>query len=533
MIYFENTMTINKNQSLLRCNWKEVSIDINKSMEISEKYNIPHTISSALTHIDNVESYLEPILKRDFPNPHNIPNIQEAADMIIRHLDKKIIIFGDYDVDGSTSTAMLIRYLTKIPNISCDFHIPDRLKEGYGPSIDILSKIQCDLIIFLDCGTNAYNEINYLKSRFIKSIVIDHHMKNDIADTILVNPKEDNIFCNLCTAGLVLMLIIVLDSKLNIDKGENYLYLAAIGTICDMMPLTGVNRLIVKHGIRKLNGHIFQIMFNIKAISSYHIGFKIGPILNAGSRMGDSSLAARFLISEDKNLYDKLVLYNEERKTIQKIIINNIKIKENKTFILIYDTWHKGVIGIVASNLVNKYNIPAFVGNIENNIITFSVRSVENIDISQIIFKAKDILIKGGGHAMAGGFSIYKDNIKQLEQIIAEHIKTKMYKTRYYNGNISIFGISKAKKYLHYIEPTGMNNPILIFQIINVRLYSIKEIKSEIFSICFIDILEQTLYTLCFNLELAMKIKKHIKYNIFTSLSEQSTILEDAIVNCT
>lgn len=526
-------MTINKNQSLLLSNWKEVQIDINKSIEISEKYNIPHVISSAITHIDNVESYLNPILKRDFPNPNHIPNIQEAADTIIQYLNKKIIIFGDYDVDGSTSTAILMKYLKNIPNISCDFYIPDRLKEGYGPSIDILSQIQCDLIIFLDCGTNAYKEINYLKSRSIKSIVIDHHMKNDIADTILVNPKEDHIFCNLCTAGLVLMLIIVLDSKLNIDKAENYLYLAAIGTICDMMPLTDINRLIVKHGIRKLNGHIFQTIFDLKSISSYHIGFKIGPILNAGSRMGDSSLAARFLISEDKALYDKLSSYNEERKTIQKIIVNNIKIEEKKKFILIYDKWHKGVIGIVASNLVNKYHIPAFVGHIEDNIVTFSVRSVENIDISQIIFKAQDILIKGGGHAMAGGFSIYQNNIKHLEQIITEYIQIKIYKTRYYNGNISIFGVNRAKKYLHYIEPTGMNNPILIFQIINVRLHTIKEIKAEIFSICFIDILEQTIYTLCFNLELAMKIKKYIKYNIFVSISEQSTILEDAIVNYT
>ena len=524
-----------KKESLLHNVWKEISCNIDKSIEISRRYDIPHIISSIASQKDNPEEYLFPMLKNHFPDPFSVENMQEAVSLIEKHISNRILIFSDYDVDGSTSNAMLYKYLNKL-NVNCNYYIPDRLKEGYGTSIEILKNIQTDLIIFLDCGTNASEEIEYLRSRGIDSLIIDHHIKKRETNCIMINYK------NLCTAGLVLIFIVAMNTKFRILNDLNeYISLAAMGTICDLVPLIGFNRLIVKKGIDILdNNQVLKDIFNLKRISSYEIAFKIGPVLNAGSRMDDSSLATKFLISYSKEIADKLIELNKQRRTMQsiiweKIITSSNNNKKNK-FSLLYDrNWHKGIIGIIASKVVEKNNSTAFIGAQDDKEIVFSARSAGDVDISYVILQAleKKIIIKGGGHRMAGGFSIVEENIDSFKQIVEENINPKEEKTLEYNGNISILGIQKARKFLHYIEPVGMNNPPLIFKLLNLRLVSKKYIQEYLSSITFKDILENKINLLCTDDKLSTMIKDAIRYDLIISIREHSCMLLDAKITDT
>lgn len=540
---------LQSDMSLMNMLWQEKTIDVSRSIAISSQYDIPHIISSAITHCTDIEKYLSPKLHAHFIDPLSISNMRDVRDKILSYLDKKIILFGDYDVDGSASVAMLYTFLHQSKAKNCTFYIPNRFTEGYGPNMHTLSMLTCDLMIFLDCGTNAVKEIEYLLSRKIDVIVIDHHTVKTDMPCIMLNPKTDmhasSDLTNLCTGGLTLMVITALNSILKTADVKSYLGLAAIATVCDIMPLVSFNRLIVKKGLEVLNKNKFlQSLLKTKEITSHTIGFKIGPMLNAGSRMSDSSLATRFLINQNLDDGNTLLALNEERKSLQKIIYENAltQVKNNMSnqsvkYILVYSkTWHKGVIGIVAAKLVEKYSVPAFVGvENDNSIITFSVRSTPRIDISQIIFKAiqSDLFLNGGGHAMAGGFAISKGKINELYGILNDSLSIQSdIHTQYciYNSNISIFGIHRLKKHLHYLEPTGYGNEHLKFRILGLRLTTLRIIKDEVYHIEFEDLLEQKIHTLCFKSHLIQLINKHARYDLFVSVTLESVILEDAIL---
>ncbi len=409
----------------------------------------------ALRNIDvnNFEKYLNPKIRNILPDPYVLDGMESATNKIVECIKakKKIGIFGDYDVDGSTSTALLSKYLKEI-KAEFEFYIPDRLKEGYGPNIQSFAKMidnDCKLIITLDCGTSALDEIEFSNQRNVDVIVIDHHKQGENLPKAfaIVNPNKNDDFSNLenlCAAGVTFFLLVSLNrmlKKLNFFKNEEpnlifYLDLVALGTICDLVKLDSLNRAFVKQGLKVLNKSpnmgILSIINESKIeneINDYHLGYIIGPRINAGGRVGKSSLGTELLTCNEKKIANVMALKLSEFNNLRKKIEREVELKalqmvdDNKKIICIHsENWHPGVIGIVASKITEKFNRPSIVISEEKKVCKASCRSVQNFDIGKLIVKAVNdgLLIAGGGHKMAGGFSILKENIKKFKNYLSD-----------------------------------------------------------------------------------------------------------------
>ena len=332
-----------------------------------------------------------------------------------------------------------------------EFYIPDRLKEGYGPSIASFEKLiknKCKLIITLDCGTTAFKEIDFLNKKNIDVIVIDHHKQADNVPNAfaLVNPNkniDNSNLNNLCAAGVTFLLLVSLNRSLREikffpNKEPNlmsYLDLVALGTVCDLVKLDHLNRTFIKQGLKILNHSpnigILSIVNEAKIenqISDYHLGFVIGPRINAGGRVGKSSLGTELLLCNEEKIANVMALKLGEFNNIRKKIEKEVEIKavqmveqDEKIICVHSENWHPGVIGIVASKLTEKFNRPSIVISEEKEICKASCRSVQNFDIGNLIVKAvnDELLLNGGGHKMAGGFSILKKNIEKFKKYLS------------------------------------------------------------------------------------------------------------------
>ena len=417
---------------------------------------------------------------------------------------KEILIFGDYDVDGYSSTYLLYDCFKNI-KINCDYYIPDRFKDGYGPNKNLLKSLikkkNYGLIFFVDCGSNSYDEINFLEKKGIKTIVIDHHQvyeHNSSSSAIIINPLKHikNNYSFFCATSLVYFFInhLIKSFKININL-DKYLCIAAIATICDQMPLRGYNKLIVTNGLKKLNFYKFpnfKNLLNIKTkITSTDIGFTLGPILNSASRLGYSDLPIKLLI-EKKNIKidkisNKLLILNEKRKKIQAKTIYFLKNSTSHTkseIIFKYkENMNVGMLGIIASYFVENYNRPSFILTNSGNLIKCSSRSVVGFDIGNIFYTAlkKKIIVNGGGHSMAAGCALKIDKLSEFKKFLDlnymkkfKHTKNLKYYTSYQNiDSLLLF----AKKELHFLEPLGNNNSNPLFLIKKNKILKIKVLK--------------------------------------------------------
>jgi len=367
---------------------------------------------------------------------------------------EKIGIFGDYDVDGASSTALLGNYFSHL-NLDYEIYIPDRKKEGYGPSIksfeELISK-NVKIIFTVDCGTLSFEAINYAKKNNIDVIVLDHHQSEVKLPNAysIVNPNRLDDKSNLqylCAAGVAFMFLVSLnrslrsinwfkDNNFNEPNLINYLDLVSLGTVCDVVPLKGLNRAIVKQGLKiiKLKRNLgIKTLLDICKIESkpsiYHLGFMLGPRINAGGRVGKCSHGANLLLNKDpKNsfkLASELDQYNKERQMLEKDLLQKIlnqakNYLKDPVLILSGSNWHEGVIGIVASRLKDKFNKPVVIISLEGNIGKASARSIVGFDIGSVIIAATQeiYLLKGGGHKMAGGFSIKVENIERFKSFV-------------------------------------------------------------------------------------------------------------------
>ena len=410
---------------------------------------------------EEIVSFLNPLIKNVLPNPNNLIDMQKSTLRTIKAIsnNEKIAIFGDYDVDGATSTALLGNYFSKL-NLDYEIYIPDRKNEGYGPSIESFKKLinkKVKIIYTVDCGTLSYGAIDYAKTNNIDVIVLDHHQSEvNLPNAFsIVNPNrfdDKSDLQYLCAAGVSFMFLISLNRELrntnwftqnNILEPNliEYLDLVSLGTVCDVVPLVGLNRAIVKQGLEviKMKKNLgIKTLLDICKIetkpSTYHLGFMLGPRINAGGRVGKCSHGANLLLNKDPKksfkLASELDQYNKERQILEKDLLHKI-LNQTKDYsndpvlILSGNNWHEGVIGIVAARLKDKFNKPVIIISTKDGLGKASARSVVGFDIGSVIIAAtqQDILLKGGGHKMAGGFSIKLENLDKLKEFVFRKFK--------------------------------------------------------------------------------------------------------------
>ena len=442
----------------------------------SQDYSLNTIVAKLLSirkkNIDNIDLFLKPTIKNLIPNPNVLKDMIKATERTYECIKKndKIGIFGDYDVDGATSTALLKLYFKSIKqNIST--YIPDRKKEGYGPTkegFDKLINLGSKIIFTVDCGTLSFDPIKKAQDKSVDIIVLDHHQSDTKLPSAcaIVNPNRYDDTSNLnylCAAGVCFMFLVGLNTKLrdknwfkinNIQEPDilSFLDLVSLGTVCDVVPLIGLNRALVKQGlkvIKKRSNLGLKTLYDLCKIESnpttYDLGYILGPRINAGGRVGKSSHGADLLSSTDAQkayqLATDLDKSNNERKSIELLLSKKInsEIQEaikDSVFVLSGSDWHEGIIGIVAARIKDKYNKPTFLISVDNDIGKGSARSVVGFDVGAAILKAVqlNILIKGGGHKMAGGFSLKKENILKFKELmINEYEKTTLTKTKNYN----------------------------------------------------------------------------------------------------
>ena len=488
-----------------------------------ENFNLSEILSKliAIRNLQpkEVQLFLNPKIKNLLPDPFILKDMDKCVKRTVQAINynEKIGIFGDYDVDGASSTALLANYFNDLEK-KTNIYIPDRKLEGFGPSKSGFKKLTqngSNLIFTVDCGTLSFDTIDYYQKKNIDILVLDHHQSETKLPNAhsVVNPNrydENSELKYLCAAGVCFMFLVALNKKLRDNgwfkknnKNEpnliNYLDLVSLGTVCDVVPLIGLNRAIVSQGleiIRKKANLGIKILKNVCGIetniTAYHLGYVLGPRINAGGRVGKSSHGANLLLSKNSKeifkIASELDSYNIERKKIEKDLLNKIenKIKidiDDPILILSGNKWHGGIIGIIASRLKDKFNKPTIIISFENGIGQASARSVIGFDIGSIIINAvkQNILKKGGGHKMAAGFTIEENKIDEFREFVIKKYKKikkniKKQDKLMYDSKISPSALNENFfNQVNMLSPFGSGNPEPKFVIENLKL-----VKSQV-----------------------------------------------------
>jgi single-stranded-DNA-specific exonuclease len=487
-------------------NWAIRKSDERKLLAIQQKFAVPEIIARCLVskniELENIEKYLKPTLKEELPDPLHLIDMEAAVSRLCIAIEnnQKIVIFGDYDVDGATSSALLKRFFASV-GLQVQIYIPDRIEEGYGPNSMAMKKLKelgAEIVITVDCGIAAFKPLADAKEFGLEVIVVDHHLGTEQLPQAMaiVNPNrldETSNFGYLAAVGVAFLVAIAINSRLR-KKGYfasrkepdllSLLDIVALGTICDMVPLEGINRAFVIQGLKVLAKRTnlgLSILADVAGINEtpncYHLGFVLGPRINAGGRVGKSDLGAILLSTDDYEQAYKIAKqldhYNSERKAIEALVIEEAMLQAEQlpldtAIILVYsENWHPGVIGIVASRLKDKYNKPtAVISILKDGIGKASCRSVKGIDFGSSIISAKTLglIIEGGGHAMAAGFSVQVDKISELNDYLHQSFKTNLKilgsnKQYYYDGYLSCNGVqTDIIKLIEKIGPFGSNS---------------------------------------------------------------------------
>jgi single-stranded-DNA-specific exonuclease len=449
---------------------------------------------------DNFDKFFKKSIYDVWPKKGDIPDLDIAIQIISNAVvnNIKIGIIGDYDVDGSSATGLLVAYFTKI-NANFTYHIPNRFTEGYGVSRSIIEKLlaqNVEIIITVDNGTTAYDAINCVKENQKKLIILDHHhIQETINVDAFVNPHRNHTgFEILCATGVVFIFLVelnnflynnrLIEEKINI---YNYVDVAAVATICDVMPLVNFNRALVALGIKKLNtkplvGYAAILHEYIGNIDCQTVGFSLGPCINAPGRLGSAQKAVELVTETDEKkariLAADLIKMNLERREIEKDIL--IKAEKqiderfsleqfaNKQSIVVYGDWFEGVVGIIAGRIKDKYNKPACVLTKNEGMWKGSLRSVHGFHIGNAVKKAIDSGYAkfGGGHDMAGGISLEESQLDDFINFLENEAKIanlKPSKEISIDAMVSLSTIPKLIGILENFGPFGPNNPDPIF----------------------------------------------------------------------
>ncbi len=415
--------------------------------------------------LDAAEAFLDPRLRTLMPDPAVLQDMHRAVALLadVVQAGAKIGIFGDYDVDGAASSALLAEFLDAA-GVPWTLHIPDRLTEGYGPTEAAMAAFAeqgCKLIVTVDCGTTSHAPIETATNSGVPTVVLDHHLAPERLPTAaaLVNPNRlDDVsgLGYLCAAGVVFMTIVALNRELRRrgfwtrERPEpdlmGSLDLVALGTVADVVPLTGLNRAFVRQGLAVMAARSrtgLRALADVARLDGpprpYHLGFLLGPRINAGGRIGDASLGARLLLARDEAEAGRMAVeldrLNGERQVIERAMVEEgeaqallrLGLDEQGAEVVLVSSpdWHQGVVGLVASRLKERFHRPAFAFAVgEGGFATGSARSIPGVDIGSSIRRAveRGLAVKGGGHPMAGGLTIQTARLDALAAFLEADI---------------------------------------------------------------------------------------------------------------
>ena len=484
--------------------WKEYKIP----KRLIDKYSSDFNISENLSKFYLTRNFSKEDISIKYITDNNLNIFSNnrdfllASEMIINIIKnkKKTLIIGDYDVDGISSITILSSYFKYLGH-PFKYVIPDRFKDGYGPNIRLLEQNldkEIDNIIFLDCGSNSHDVINFLKIKKIRSIIIDHHIINNldiVKSDIFINPAKNYkilIDNNVCAATLTFFLVDLINKKLNSKfRLNDFFIFCLISTICDLMPLRGFNRKILTIGFKNLvikNRGLRKLISNTlkKKLTYQDIGYNIGPLINSSGRIAKANDVVELFLSQNddkiETIINKMNSHNVARKRIEQQNLSLIDLRKyyGKNVVFIYHKeFHEGTIGIIAARLSQLFNKPCFIITDSKDLLKCSIRSGSNIKINRTINKllSNKLIISGGGHAEAGGFTAKKEhlsNIKDYLKIEYENLNTKNYS---YFDAFTVFPKKNSTIVddLKSLEPFGKENPQPIFYFKNI-----KSIKSKV-----------------------------------------------------
>ncbi|MCP4923843.1 MAG: single-stranded-DNA-specific exonuclease RecJ [bacterium] len=455
------------NQSLSGKQWCWSPAQERNIENLSQRLSIPEFMARLLAirgiQPEEAPDFLSPTLRSLMPDPFHLKGMEEAVSRTVQTIEsgKALGVFGDYDVDGATSTALMVAYFRTL-GLEVFTHIPDRIEEGYGPNFPALKGLHdkgADVVFTLDCGTLAFEPLEQAAAANVDVIVIDHHAAQVLLpDSIaVINPNrvdQESSVKNLAAVGVTFLFLVALNKTLRekgffkpSDRQEpgllSLLDLVALGTVCDVVPLTGLNRAFVMQGLKILstsqNLGLQTLMevtgVSVEDLSASSLGFSLGPRINAGGRVGEAGLGVTLLTTREPvtalMAATRLNGYNQHRQEIEVQVLAEASAqaeqqKEKPFLLLASDAWHPGVIGIVAGRLKDRYHRPVAVValDLETGLGKASARSVRGFDLGACVHKAvaQELLIAGGGHAMAAGFSCTKEGLEDLHDFLCAQV---------------------------------------------------------------------------------------------------------------
>lgn len=495
--------------------WEYITIDQNWIKSKKEELNLPEYIlkllyNRGLYETEDINRFLANDLK-GFRNPFDFERMEEAVDRIlkIRENRETLYIYGDYDVDGITATAFLTLVFRKV-GINVNYYIPNRMDEGYGLNKRALKEIHSKggkLVITVDTGVNSLNEIIYARELGIDIIITDHHklVEEEDKDVLTINPKLSSAypFKLLSGAGVALKLAQAVYLKLgeDLDKLYEYIDVIMIGTVADVVPMIDENRLIIHKGLQvlkntKIKGLTYllrYLKFGDKDLTTTDISFFISPLLNALGRVGDSTIGVDFFVEDDEfiiyNIIEEMKKSNKKRRSLERNTFNDIDKKyslmKNLDFIFeASEEWHPGIIGVVSSRLALKYHVPVVLITLKNDYGKASCRSIEGINIFDILSSISKEFVRFGGHDLAAGFVVHKAKLDFVRNKIDEAIKLGAdgHKEKFINIDFEMPLENVSDDFLRNVKrlsPYGLDNPQPLFLDENIEFVGTKKFGVE------------------------------------------------------
>lgn len=499
--------------------WRLRNTDERLALALAQQAGLPEILGRVLAGrgigLDELEDHLNPSLRRLLPDPSRFRDMDAAAERLAHAIvkDERVAVFGDYDVDGATSTALLSRFFTAVGR-DLRVYIPDRLKEGYGPNAPALRRLAQEgvkVVITVDCGTLAFAPLQAAADIGLEVIVADHHLAEpELPRAIaVVNPNrldEAPGFGQLAAVGVTFLLVVAINRRLRAmgyytpDRPEpnllGWLDLVALGTVCDVVPLTGLNRALVGQGLKILRGRSnvgLAALADVAGVAeppgAYHLGFLLGPRVNAGGRVGQADLGTRLLSTDDARLAQQIAAeldrYNRERQEIEATVLLEAMqelehVPETAALALVArQGWHPGVIGIVAARVREAAGRPSFVIALdENGLGKGSGRSIPGVDLGAAVVAAGQagLLVNGGGHAMAAGLTVEVAKLNELKAFLNERLAPAVEKagasaSMGFDGALGIGGANaELCDKLEQLGPYGSGNPEPRFALAGARV---------------------------------------------------------------
>jgi single-stranded-DNA-specific exonuclease len=508
--------------------WRPRLSDDRRALALAQRLDVPEIVGRVLAargvRPEEAESFLSPRLRSFLPDPSHLLDMDRAAERIANAVrgGERIAIFGDYDVDGATSAALLARFLSAV-GAAPRLYIPDRMREGYGPNAPALLALRAEgvaVVITVDCGITAHEPLGVARAAGLEVIVVDHHEAEPILPpaAAVVNPNrldETSPLKQLAAVGVAFLLAVAVNRRLRAlghfapqQRPEPdlmaWLDLVALGTVCDVVPLTGLNRAFVAQGLQVMAQRRNVGLAALSDVArldarptTYHAGFLLGPRINAGGRVGRADLGVRLLVTEDaeeaRALAQELDAYNEERRRIEAEVLTAALAQaerdatENAPVFVAAEGWHPGVVGVVAARLKERFARPAFVVALDGETGKGSARSVAGVDVGAAVIAArqKGLLVNGGGHAMAAGLTVAREKLAALRAFLTERVGDEMARSAAgaslgLDGALALEAASRdLVSLLERIGPFGVGNAEPRFAFAGARVVTAEVVGAE------------------------------------------------------